>query len=158
MRKYIDLIESANANIQILSGQDTINFINENDPSLWESKRIRYLLHSEARKEMHVIITVGNRIAAIGGMQTNPSDIEQLWIKFISVDPAFRGRGYARMALEQIYQYASAHHQKLAPGSFTEDGERLAHLHDEFDAKYPEVAYTRNAKGQYVNDKGQIIC
>ena len=156
MRNLIEAVANLGVDFKVMAGRDTVDFVDMHDPDLWENKEIRYFLHSEARKEDHIVAFENDRIVAMGGVQTNPSDPRHLWIKFISIRPSHQGRGLARAILEHIYQFAVEHEQKLAPGSFTEEGERLAHLHDEFDAKYPEAAFEKRGK-HYYNAEGKIV-
>lgn len=141
---------------EISSGKDTINLVDEVDRDLWTSRRIKYLDYMEARKETHILAREGENIVGMAGMQTNPYYPVQLWIKFISVDPAYQGRGIARQLLERIYQFAEKNNQKLKPGSFTDEGQRLSHIHDEFDQKYPGVAFEK-VNGQYVDSDGRFV-
>ena len=140
-----------------MQGPDTARFVQDNEPSLFKRhSRIRYFDPSEVTKESHVMAFDGKRVVGVGGMQVNPHDPEQLWIKFISVDPEYRERGIGKTLLRHIYDFAKLHGHKMAPGGFTEEGERLRHLHDILDREYPEVAYDRDERGNYVSG-GKIV-
>lgn len=151
--RYADFSEPE---YSLLSGEETIRLINNTDPDLWTNKRIRYLVSNEARQEKHIIAKVGDKIVGMAGIQHNPYNGNDLWIKFISVDPEYQGNGIARELLRKIYLYALENNVRFAPGSFTEEGDRLRHIHDEFDKIYPAATY-RKINGNYVDDEGKII-
>lgn len=153
--RYSEIFEN-HITYDVSRGPDTVRTINRIEPDMWTSRRIRYLVRSEADHENHIVAWDGDKIVGMAGVQTNPHWPEQLWIKFISVDPVYQGQGIARNLLERIYRYARDHGQRLKPGSFTEEGERLQHIHDEFNLKYPGVSFKRNGR-YYVDDDGKII-
>ncbi|RYF13085.1 MAG: N-acetyltransferase [Oxalobacteraceae bacterium] len=157
MRDLINLIEGAGVTYRVSQGPDTYRFIYDNHPSVFHDKRIKYFDPPESVREIHVIAEMGDLVIGMAGMQVNPHDTEQLWIKFISVDPAYQGRGIGKTLLRHIYLYADEHGFKMAPGSFSPEGERLRHLHDEWDKEFPRVAYDRDKNGNYMNSKGQIV-
>lgn len=159
MRTFIDIVESQqDVTTSIMSGDLTLRWLRDDDNAAREVKEIKYFDYSEARHEIHVVIRgPDGECRAMGGFQINPYDEEQLWIKFVSVRPRYQGRGYAREIYEQIYPWAMERGLKIAPGSFTDEGQRLAHIHDEMAARYPSVAYQRDERGNYLNTKGQII-
>jgi len=154
-------MEAAHRNIEpvysVMDGPDTYRMIQDEDRKLFSSRRIRYLDPQETMREKHIIAKVKNKIVGMAGIQINPRETDDLWIKFISVDPEFQGRGIAKQLLYRVYQFASQQGLKMAPGGFTEEGERLRHLHDIWDAEFPEVAYARDERGNYVNDSGVIM-
>jgi GNAT superfamily N-acetyltransferase len=122
----------------------------------FHTDRIKYVYPLD--KNEHLVVLNGDHIIAMAGVETNPYDHEQLWIKYVSVDPEYRGQGLGRFLLEKVFQYAVAHGQKVKNSSFTELGaERLKHLHPEFEKKYPQAAFARNEQGKYVNSRGQVM-
>ena len=159
MRHLIQLIENAEApRIEVMGPHEFYRFINDTpeNEDLLSSKRIKYLV--DIQNEQHIVVLIGNKIVAVGGVQVNPYYPVQLWIKHVSVDPAYQGRGFGRMILERIYQLAAEARLKLKHGSFTEDGEqRLKHIHDELERKYPHVAFSKDSSGRYIDDHGRIV-
>lgn len=144
MREFINIVETLSSKIAFIkmSGYQTIDFIEDHDPELWDNKRIRYLDFSEAKKEIHIIALENDKIVGMAGLQQNPYDELQLWIKFVSVDPAYQGRGIARELLQRVYAYAKSEGKDLRSSSFTEEGERLRHIHAELQQQYPEIGYS----------------
>lgn len=156
MRFWIRLVESlyesdkklANVEYSIAPGDDT--------PSEMMN-RIRYFEPREAVRETHILAKIDGEIFGIAAVQPNPTNDEQLWIKFISVAGRFQGLGIARRLLEEVFKYAITIGRKVAPGGFTEQGERLRHLHPEFEAKYPEAAFKKDERGRYLDSRGWIV-
>lgn len=156
MRNLITIVEQlSQPTVEFMTGQDTAREVMYDKTGITD--RIKYLDGPEARHENHLVIRDGDKIVSMGGVQVNPYDPEQLWIKFISTDPEYQGRGYARMILRAIYEYCAKNGYKMAPGGFTEQGERLRRFHDLWDKEFPSVAYKRDRAGRYINDYGKIV-
>ncbi|HEY9676911.1 MAG TPA: GNAT family N-acetyltransferase [Drouetiella sp.] len=105
-----------------------------------ELRRLHYLHPDEAREQAHVTLSLGNRIAGIGGVRSSRSLPGELWVDHISVDPAYQGRGYARNIIESIYDYALRRNQQVTPSSFSEMGQRLKPIFTEMNEKFPQAA------------------
>jgi GNAT superfamily N-acetyltransferase len=160
MRNFINIVLEALSDITYResSGYETYRFVYDNDPDLFNrDSRIRYIDYNEVQKEHHFIAQISEKIIGMAGVQVNPDDTGQLWIKFISVDPEYQGQGIAKKLLLLIYQYCDKRGFKMAPGSFSEEGERLRHLHDLWDIEFPKVAFSRNDRGDYINSTGKIV-
>lgn len=144
MRDLINIVENAQTKLTfgVMNGPQTIDFIEEHDPDLWDNKRIRYLVFSEAKHETHITAFMGEKIVGMAGLQVNPYNNQELWIKFVSVDPDYQGQGIARQLLGKVYEYAHEKHKNLKSSSFTDDGERLRHIHSELQKQYPDVGYS----------------
>lgn len=137
-----ELFEQAAIRYETLNGDDLWALLDQdaNGDLLDQPKRIKYLTASEIKRETHIVAFDGDKIVGIGGVEVSPYHPEQLWIKHISVDPAYQGRGIARELLTRIYRYAQETGTKLQPGSFTDEGQRLAHIHAELDKTFPNAA------------------
>lgn len=103
-------------------------------------KRLHYLISSEAREQTHVTLSLGNRIAGIGGVRTNRSNPAELWVDHVSVDPKHGGKGFARNIIESIYDYALRREQQVVPSSFSPQGQRLKHIFEEMNLRHPQAA------------------
>lgn len=103
-------------------------------------KRLHYLISSEAREQTHVTLSLGNRIAGIGGVRTNRSNPAELWVDHVSVDPKHGGKGFARNIIESIYDYALRREQQVVPSSFSPQGQRLKHIFEELNLRHPQAA------------------
>lgn len=134
--RYHEIIETIT--YRETTGRETVDLINQLDPNMWrrEGQRIKYLDRSEAEHEYHFVALDGEYIAGMAGVQQNPYDANELWIKFISVDPKYQGRGIARSLLERIYRHANDNGLTVISSTPTDDGERLKHIHDEMREKY----------------------
>lgn len=141
--------------MDVMGPREFGQFIRSTPENADVTKRLKYL--NDIPNEDHIVIMIGNKIVAVGGVQLNPYYPIQLWIKHISVDPAYQGRGFARRILERIYQLAAERGMKVKHGSFTEEGERLKHIHDELEARYPHASFSKDTFGRYVDDEGRFL-
>ncbi len=146
--------------LKITHGIETIDWLDDFAPHLWlehEDAPIMYLMRGEAFHETHISLVLGDEVVAMGGVQNDPHDPQNLWIKFISVDPEFQGRGYASRVLKEVFRYAASIGRKVAPGGFTEQGQQLWPLHARYEKEYPQAAFARDERGNYINDQGKIV-
>jgi GNAT superfamily N-acetyltransferase len=108
------------------------------DPTIFS--RIRYLISSYVRDEIHLVVRSQGRVVAMAGLEKAPHTETTHWLKFVSVDPDHRGNGHARALLEAVYEWASENSLTIEPSTFTADGERcLVHVLQELDARHPGV-------------------
>ncbi|MBL8082480.1 MAG: GNAT family N-acetyltransferase [Candidatus Obscuribacter sp.] len=105
-----------------------------------ETRRLHYLNVNEAREQAHVTLSLGNRIAGIGGVRSNRMDPTELWVDHISVEAKHQGKGYARHIIESIYDYAQRRNQQVVPSGFTTMGQRLKPIFMEMNERYPSAA------------------
>lgn len=103
-------------------------------------RRLHYLSEVAYHDQTHFTLSLGRRIIGVGGVQVNPYNPSQLWMQHVSVEPQFQGNGYARQILTGIYEYAAKNNLKVVPSSFSKMGQRLKHIHNELDARYPQAA------------------
>jgi ribosomal protein S18 acetylase RimI-like enzyme len=52
------------------------------------------------------VVMEGDKIVGISELQMNPDNPKIFWIKFISIDPKYQGRGYASKLAEEIFRFA----------------------------------------------------
>jgi GNAT superfamily N-acetyltransferase len=105
-----------------------------------EVKRLHYLCVEEYRHEEHIVLSLGQRIVGIGGVQVNPYDTKMLWIKHISVEDVHQGKRYSRLIMEAIYAYAIERGLIVSHGSFSPMGQRLKHIATELNERFPQAA------------------
>lgn len=84
-------------------------------------------------------VLIDRKIIGCSGIEVNPDKINMIWITFVSVDPKYTGRGFARKMIEEIYKYAVENNLVVKPSSFTEDGQRLKHIFVDMNKKYPKA-------------------
>jgi hypothetical protein len=102
-----------------------------------KARRLHYLSSSEYHKQVNVTVSLGSRIVAIGGIQTNPSDTRMLWVCHVSVEEKHQGKGLARMVIEAIYAYAVAQGQVVSPSAFSALGQRLKPIFVRLNQQFP---------------------
>ncbi len=101
---------------------------------------IEYMAPELICMQSHVIAMEDEKIIGAAGLKPSAFDANHIWVTFVSVDPAHQGRGIGRRLIEEIYDHARATTSKVEPSSFTQEGQRLIHIFDELDARYPETA------------------
>lgn len=121
--KLIDLFES----VEVIDGKNLWKDVIHREPENEDlTKRIRYLNDREAYHEMMLVHRDGRKVVAMAGLQEAPNEKNVLWIKFISVDPAYQGKGYGKKLAHDVFEYAARKRMRLRASSYTETGaERL---------------------------------
>ncbi|MEY2665730.1 MAG: Acetyltransferase family [Candidatus Parcubacteria bacterium] len=61
-------------------------------------------------------------IAGLSELEVDPHKKNNLWIKFISVDPAYQGQGHAKVLAEEIVRFAKEGGYTLEHSSFSDEG------------------------------------
>lgn len=125
--------------IEILTGEELID-------RSWKSPnedifggRLKYL-GGQVRSELHVTAVLGTLIVGVGSLQENPFDSNVVWVKAVSVDPAYQGRGYGRMIAEATRDLVLREGKKVHPSTFSVQGaRRLKPLFRHFSAQYPHA-------------------
>lgn len=92
-------------------------------------------LFDKTSEKFYPYIKESSEIVALCELEKDPSDEMNFWIKFISVDPKFQGKGYATKLIETIMEFAKEKGVKLEASMYSEIGnERLKSvLHREAD-------------------------
>jgi GNAT superfamily N-acetyltransferase len=108
-------------------------------PDLFD--RIKYLHSNEMFKEDHIIVVTDTGLV-VGNIatQVNPYDTTQLWIKHVSVDPAYHNKGVATVMVEELYALARDTQKSLQRGSPTQMGkDHLTEVFHRASARNPDV-------------------
>lgn len=111
--------------------------------------RLAYFNGQDASNEVNFVVTDKDKIVAVGGLEPSPYKEDKgkiLWVKHVSVDPAYKGRGIARSIIEAMYKYALERHMKLRPSSFTQQGQILKPIFQRLNQQYPAAADDRPFK------------
>lgn len=103
-------------------------------------RRLHYLNHDDARHQTQIVLYEGARIVGAAGLQINPWQTENVWVQHVSVEEAYRGKGFAAKLIEAVYAYAVDNKLKVEPSAFSALGQRLKHIFDRFDALHPQAA------------------
>lgn len=103
-------------------------------------KRLHYLCIGEYDKQVHVVLSLGQRIVGIAGLQVNPHDTDMYWVQHVSVETKHRGKGYARLLIEALYAHAIEQGKVVSPSSFSQLGQRLKPIFTRLDQQYPQAA------------------
>ena len=93
------------------------------------------------------IIKENDLIVGLSGLQTSPYEGQEniVWVKFVSIDPKFRNRGYGKMLVEDIFKYAEENNLVLQLSSFVnrndhkDSHDKIKHITAEVMRKYPSV-------------------
>jgi len=87
--------------------------------------RIRYLLPRELEKESVYYITDDDKVIAAACVEQSPYETEKdvVWLKFVSVDNAYRQQGLATKLLTRIFEDFERNGKILHLSSYTKMGE-----------------------------------
>lgn len=90
-----------------------------------DKERFQYLNASEARNETHFVAIMDNQIVGIRAIEQSPYAENELWVKFIAVDPRYRFMGIARELVKQTAEYAASANKTLVGSSLTDMGTKF---------------------------------
>jgi len=81
-------------------------------------------LFENIENKVYSIVKNKGEIVALGELEKNPYNLKAYWIKFLSVDPKYQGKGYASILAEEIFKFAKEKNIILESSSYTEEGEQ----------------------------------
>ncbi len=120
--------------------------LREVNKGIWD--RLKYFLPESYHNQTNICVIDSNKkIIAATGMQQSPHDPKIIWTTFISTDPAYRGRGLARMLVRARFDYMRKFHpgKTLQISSYTNLGFLLIKpIIDELSKEYPDVPVIEN--------------
>lgn len=79
-------------------------------------------LAGPAPEQYYVAVCEGDTIAGLSKLEHDPKNKQNIWIKFVSVDPLYQGRGYASKLLRQIFDFAKDGGYTLDPSMYSQQG------------------------------------
>jgi len=98
---------------------------------------INDLTGDRKEKKFYPLIEVNNGIIALSELEEDPYKQQSFWIKFVSVDPKYRGLGYASKLVEEIVRFAKEREFSLESSSQSEEGYlKLKPLFNKLTEKY----------------------
>ncbi len=68
------------------------------------------------------VLKVGDIIVGIAEIEKDPYKENNFWIKQISVDPLYQGKGYASRLIEEIFNFAKTKEASLQSSIYSEEG------------------------------------
>ncbi|KKM69580.1 hypothetical protein LCGC14_1449270 [marine sediment metagenome] len=134
--RYIEILKET---VEIVDGSEFYKLLSqpENDDVF---DRLKYLIYPEVDKEIHFVIRDKQKIVAVAGLQKNPYNEQEYWIKHYSVDMDYQNRGLATKLIDAVFIFADKHHIALKRSTPTEMG--LKYLTEPIKRamkKYPNV-------------------
>ena len=83
------------------------------------------------------IVEVDGLTVGLSELENDPYREGNLWLKFISVDPKYQGKGYASRLTEEVFRYAKESGYTVQPSTYTKDGDKkLKRKIEEMSEKY----------------------
>ncbi|MEI6400347.1 MAG: GNAT family N-acetyltransferase [bacterium] len=137
--KKIESKESSTFETKILSRDDLVDYIYKGQ-SLPQDTRFLDVEKGGVFKYFHLEDIVGINsyskeqklfplvetegvIAGLAELEQDPNDSNNFWIKFVSIDPKFQGKGYASTLISKIFDFAKENNYSLEPSFYSEEGE-----------------------------------
>ena len=74
-------------------------------------------------KTYYQVSTIGGKVVGLSELEIDPYKENNLWVKFISVDPTYQGQGHAKCLAEEIIRFAKEQGYTLEHSTFFEEGE-----------------------------------
>ncbi len=87
-------------------------------------------------KKLFPVVYEAGKIVGLSELEQDPKDLENFWIKFVSVDPEYQNKGYASKLLRQIFQFAKDNGYSLKHSFYSEQGlEKLKNVIEKLSAE-----------------------
>jgi ribosomal protein S18 acetylase RimI-like enzyme len=80
------------------------------------------LNNSFGGEKNYQIVKVGDIIVGISELEKDPYKENNYWIKFISIDPRYQGRGYAKALAEEMVSFVKNRGGSLEHSEFSDEG------------------------------------
>jgi GNAT superfamily N-acetyltransferase len=77
---------------------------------------------SDREKYSYPIVEEDNKIVGLAELQKDPRNKDNLWVKFVSVDPAYQNKGYASSLIKEIFLFAKNNNKSLEMSSYNAEG------------------------------------
>lgn len=82
------------------------------------------------------------KVVGVAGIQHSPDEERVIWLKFVSVDPAFRSLGVATRLADHVFEYAREGGLRIRASTYTDLGAlHLKHILDRLAASHPDVGF-----------------
>jgi len=88
----------------------------------------------ENKKDLfYSIIKEASKVIGLSELEKIPNQEKQYWIKFVSIDPKYQGKGLASKLVEEIFRFARQEGATLESSSYSSDGyDKLKPLFNKF--------------------------
>jgi len=138
------------APIEIIHGDNLYAELSGDNEDLFD--RLHYLDFSEAKNEIHFIIRDGDKIIGIAGIEKNPYDSTEYWVKHYSVDPEYRNLKVGTRLVDEVFRFANKHGMSLKRSSPSEMGKRyLSKPIDRAKERYQSVKVSEEVISEYID-------
>ena len=85
----------------------------------------------------YIVVEINDEIIGLSELEKDPYKENNYWSTFISIDPKFRGQGYARKMIEKIFEFVKEQNCSLETSYYaTEEGKRLEKIYHEYAEKF----------------------
>ncbi len=101
--------------------------------------RLKYLSNGWRDMSDETVFTalVGEKVVGASGIQVAPSEENVIWVKFVSVDPEYRGKGYAIQLIKNVFQFAKSKGYRVRASSYSDLGRlKLKSAFEQFAKEY----------------------
>jgi len=68
------------------------------------------------------VIKLDKEIVALSELKKDPLKVNNLWIKFICVDPKYQNNGYATNLIKEIFKFAKENNYSLETSIYSDEG------------------------------------
>ena len=83
------------------------------------------------------LIKIDDKIIGLSELEKNPYQENSFWIKFLSIDPEYQGKGYASKLAEEVFRFAKQKGFSVETSSYTDEGyKKLKDLFNKLANKY----------------------
>ncbi len=115
-----DLIEKIYQDDSIVRDERFLPF---NDGGVFKYFDVGDLINKISKSNrLYPVVELDGLIVGISELEQDPDNSNNFWIKFISVDPLYQGKGYATLLIEKIFEFAKQNNYSLELSFYSKQG------------------------------------
>lgn len=101
----------------------------EENGGVFKYFNLRNLSDIHAEKRKYTLLEVNGLVVGVAELEDKSGHEDITWIKFLTIDPEFKGKGYGTKLAEAVFKYAKDSQRSLETSSYSQEGyARLKHI------------------------------
>ena len=83
---------------------------------------IKNIIDRHSSKRVYPYVELDGEIVGLAELEQDPNLDKNIWVKFVSIDPKYQGKGYGSQLMNEIFKYVKEEGYSLQPSRYSDDG------------------------------------